>query len=84
MADVAEDEKDRVLGYLCVTFCSFGGFCVLGNSVVFKSCSKLPSALGQTVQNHLFPLEEPCYHYGPCSCRSTRHCEVLEGCSDCV
>lgn len=55
MADVAEVEKDGVLGYLCVTFCSFGGFCALGNNTAFRSCSKLASALGQKVQNHLFP-----------------------------
>lgn len=47
MADVAEDEKDGVLGYLCVTFCLFGGFCVLGNSTAFKAAASWRALWGR-------------------------------------
>lgn len=55
-ADVAENEKAEVLGYCVYNFAVFGSsFCSLRNQCCFRSCTKLASALGQTVQNHLFP-----------------------------
>ena len=46
----------KSLATVCIILLCLGAvFAVSGNSVAFRSCTKLASPWGQTVQNHLFP-----------------------------
>lgn len=59
----------KSLATACIILLCLGDvFAVSGTSIAFRSCTKLASASGQTVQNHLFPCEELSYPYGPALC----------------